>query len=890
MKRLLLSQRVRRLFGGRLISLRLSILLVATTMAVGNLLAQTAVQPAGSGTSGTPYQIATLNNLYWVTQNSSSWSSYFIQTQNIDASSTSTWDNDSGFTPIGNGTTQFGGTYDGGGHTISGLYISRSGTDYIGLFGYTVGATLDSVGVINEDIKGYGEVGGLVGMDYQSTVSDCYSTGSVGGSYWYVGGLAGYNYQSSSVNCCYSSASVSGSSSWVGGLVGQSYLSSTISNSYSTGSVTGNGSVGGLLGYNNSSSVENSYSTGSVTGNTSVGGLVGDNNGTVSSSFWNTDSTTTGIGAETTTGAAGETTTEMKTRSTFTDSAWDFSSVWNMDGITNSGYPFLSWQPSYEQKPSGGGTATDPYLIASLNNLAWLQDATNHAAWGSHFKQTADIDASTTSTWNADSGFSPIGNSPTYFLGTYDGGGHTISGLYISRGSTDYVGFFGYLFYATIDSLGLTDENIAGKDNVGGLAGSGNTCTESNSFSSGSISGNGEVGGLIGFAETDTVSYSYSSANVNGTAACVGGLVGDNDLSSMVRNSYTIGSVSGSSDYYGGLVGYNRSSSTTSNSYSTASVSGSGDYVGGLVGSNASTSTISYCYSTGSVSDGSGHIGVGGLVGDNSSSTVSRSFWDATTSNLDTSAGGTPESDAAMKTESTFTDSSWDFTSAWAISPSVNSGYPGLQWTHDYSLPVQANTFVATSSAGSVTLSWETQSEVNNAGFNILRQEISNDGQGMPDYQLVGSYRTDKDLAGLGTSSTGKAYRFTDTKVRSGADYKYKIQEVSTDGTTQDLTTLEVAVSIPTSYALYQNYPNPFNPTTTIRFDLKQQSTASLEIYNVLGQRMASWNYGMMDAGTYNKVVDMSKFASGVYLYRLKVVGNTDGEKFVAIKKLMLVK
>jgi hypothetical protein len=54
------------------------------------LCAQTAIAPSGSGTSGSPYQIASLENIYWITQNSSSWSSYFQQTADIDASSSST--------------------------------------------------------------------------------------------------------------------------------------------------------------------------------------------------------------------------------------------------------------------------------------------------------------------------------------------------------------------------------------------------------------------------------------------------------------------------------------------------------------------------------------------------------------------------------------------------------------------------------------------------------------------------------------------------------------------------------------------------------------------------------------------------------------------------------
>ncbi|HEY9165364.1 MAG TPA: LamG-like jellyroll fold domain-containing protein [Candidatus Kryptonia bacterium] len=203
---------------------------------------------------------------------------------------------------------------------------------------------------------------------------------------------------------------------------------------------------------------------------------------------------------------------------------------------------------------------------------------------------------------------------------------------------------------------------------------------------------------------------------------------------------------------------------------------------------------------------------------------------------------------------------------------------------NDISLSVQATHFQVKSNIGSVTLSWNTQSEVDNAGFNILRQD-----QGMTLFSVISSYSCNDALKGLGTSSTGRSYDFTDTKARPGATYNYKIQSVSTGGITKDLSTLTVTVDVPKNYALYQNYPNPFNPTTTVRFDLKEQSNVTLDIYNVLGQRMLEENYGTMNAGRFDEVVNMDRFASGVYLYRINAIG-IDGQKFTSVKKLMLVK
>jgi hypothetical protein len=76
---------------------------------------QTSTAPSGTGTQCNPYQISSLDNLYWITQNSSVWNTnkYFIQTANIDATITNTWQSGAGWIPIGNSTTPFNGYYNG---------------------------------------------------------------------------------------------------------------------------------------------------------------------------------------------------------------------------------------------------------------------------------------------------------------------------------------------------------------------------------------------------------------------------------------------------------------------------------------------------------------------------------------------------------------------------------------------------------------------------------------------------------------------------------------------------------------------------------------------------------------------------------------------------------
>jgi len=334
--------------------------------------AQTASSPQkGSGSSDDPYQISTLDNLYWLSQNSDYWGSYFIQTEDIDASSTSSWDNGSGFSPVGNNTIYFTGQYNGKGHTISGLCIKRSLASYIGLFGFiNNGAEIDSLGLINVNITGgYSYNGGLVGQNAYSTIKNCYTSGIVTG-YYYTGGLVGYSNYQSTVSYCYSTVNVTGLY-YIGGLVGYGYNQSTISNSYATGGISGSSYTGGLTGYSTINSVvTNCYATGSVSGSSYTGGLMGGNNSysavtacyasgpvsgssctggliginkgssTVSNCYWDAQASSIDIGLgsdNNNQSATGLTTSQMKEKTNFSN--WDSISTWAIR--TDSTYPAL---------------------------------------------------------------------------------------------------------------------------------------------------------------------------------------------------------------------------------------------------------------------------------------------------------------------------------------------------------------------------------------------------------------------------------------------------------------------------------------------------------------------------------------------------------------------
>ncbi len=346
------------------------------------IFSQGAVAPsAGEGTSGSPYEIATWQNLYWISASdalvptpnqATRWAAYYKQTADINFADASpaitTWDVNKGWTPIGNVYPQpaFTGNYNGQGFTISNLYINRSITDYLSLFGYLIGGTIKNVGLVNVTITGRDYVGGLVGVVSSGSVINCYATGSVGGRN-NLGGLVGYA-SSGTITNCYSLGTLSGTS-YVGGLVGYFTLG-TLATSYSSKTVNATGfNVGGLVGYNNGtinnsyaiggvSSTSNTvgglvgsnnkfinkcYSTGSVSGNASFGGLVGANSNLVGTTncFW--DITTSGLG--TSNGGTGKLTSEMKDVNTFFNAGWDIT-IWNIGDGINSGYPYLDWQNS----------------------------------------------------------------------------------------------------------------------------------------------------------------------------------------------------------------------------------------------------------------------------------------------------------------------------------------------------------------------------------------------------------------------------------------------------------------------------------------------------------------------------------------------------------------
>jgi hypothetical protein len=333
--------------------------------------AQTSIAPSGSGTSSNPYLISSLENLYWISTSLISNSivftnnTFFLQTNDIDASATSSWTNK--WIPIGGRTSiipsstsdeesrEFRGTYNGAGFTISNItYFNSQADNWLnGFFGSVSGTILNlkltNLSITTNSIK----TGGLVSfLRTGGIVYNCSTSGNISSTNDNAGGLVGQNagtiFNSYSI-CAVTARSVSG------GLLGLNQKS--VYDCYSSGSVTttANGAnIGGLIAEFSVNPLFRSYSNTSVTigsGTTTTydGGLIGRlrinmSNTSGSNNYWNTDLYAVGKGTANTNSffGSGLTSAQLKVASNF-GSNWDFVNTW---GFGSDGYPTLVNRPN----------------------------------------------------------------------------------------------------------------------------------------------------------------------------------------------------------------------------------------------------------------------------------------------------------------------------------------------------------------------------------------------------------------------------------------------------------------------------------------------------------------------------------------------------------------
>ena len=578
--------------------------------------------------------------------------------------------------PIGkNSQYSFEGTFDGNNKTVSGVYI----VDYeeranLGLFGYLDGGgEIKNVGVEDSYVEGTGKfasVGGVCGeKNGGGTISNSYNAGSVigTGDNAYVGGVCGY-MDGGTISNSYNTGSVKGGKeASVGGVCG-SDTDGTISNSYNAGSVEGgdNAYVGGVCGGSNGASsvttdISNCYNAGFVRGGSDakVGGVGGKSSDFNFTDCFYLDGTAEQGGGEDSSGED-EGDVESQTKELAPDL---FVDAVNTGLVKNPNTPWVEeakegdgseiifpvfkhvpeWEyPEEEDDPSDPGDDEDPdddeannciWLISSAKDLRWFAEKVNIGCAKLKGKLTEDITVSDlkldekgepegeTQQWT------PIGKDLDHsFDGTFDGQGFEVSGVYIvDNKESAYLGLFGCLNGGEIKNVGVVDSYVEGTGvgaYVGGVCGSSDKGTISNSYNAGSVTGTGEgayVGGVCGINSNSLISNSYNTGSVEGgKSAYVGGVCGEShgvEIGFTISNSYNVGSVEGGeSAKVGGVCGL--SEREISNSYNAGLVTGGSEAkVGGVCGKN--NANITYCfYLAGTAEQGVGESSSGTVTAD----------------------------------------------------------------------------------------------------------------------------------------------------------------------------------------------------------------------------------------------------------------------------------
>ena len=270
-----------------------------------------------------------------------------------DIALTGTW------TPVGNAASYpgdfFAGTFDGCGHTISGLNVQGQG-----LFAAINQATIRNLNVSGTVSSTVNYVGGIVGKVQAGTIENCSFSGSVSSSKKsaYVGGIAGGLYSANvTISGCANTADVTGG--YAGGILGYWKTAATIQNCYNTGSITGSVKAAGIVAHLNKGTIENCYSIGAVGGAASQkGGIFAFSGAAVKNCYYTLPET------ESVTGTA-----TAATQITSPEGLADkLGSAFKEDTAgANNGYPILAWQAGEAVKPDPRIELTGPATLWRTN-------------------------------------------------------------------------------------------------------------------------------------------------------------------------------------------------------------------------------------------------------------------------------------------------------------------------------------------------------------------------------------------------------------------------------------------------------------------------------------------------------------------------------------------
>ena len=525
------------------------------------------------------------------------------------------------WTPIGTDTIPFTGTFEGDGHTISKLTCTDTNNkDHVGLVGYAIDATIQNVTVQGATLNGRDHIGAVCGYLTGGTITNCHAVETVIG-HKYCGGIVGYIMGNTNVTGCTNSGTVSGYS-FLGGIVGQAHRA-TVQRCFNSGAVTGNRSpIGGIVGQAITTTVQDCGNTGAVTradNSGDCGGIAGSTNSTSSiKNCYNaystitypicafTPSDTTLLNCYYLADNPG-TDPSAKTEAQFNSGEVAYllqngertdttTTVWGqtLTGGSQQAFPVLNGDKVYQTTPCTAGYSNtaqqtldhnytedgvcsrcgawqeatlngDYYEIHNQGQLRWFADQVNNNG-------RTNINARLTASFAMDgTEWTPIGEyfAGKRFTGTFDGDGHTISGLTCTKPDADHVGLVGYAVGATIQNVtvqkssfngdtyigsvcgyivggkitGCTNSdtvNVRGYNYLGGIAAHADSTTVQRCFNSGTVTGNYPTGGIVGFANNATVQDCGNTGAVkspNGNEYC-GGIAGSTNNTSSIQNCY----------------------------------------------------------------------------------------------------------------------------------------------------------------------------------------------------------------------------------------------------------------------------------------------------------------------------------------------------------------
>ena len=609
-------------------------------------------------TDGKTYLIGSPDELMWFNQNAQMTDSARLTAdicinEDVKADTASLYK----WTPISNYDKRYTGSFDGAGHTVSGLYIvTTSGTKCTAMFGYAdKGSMISNLTLADSIITGTANyTGGIAGDAYDMQNCHVLKSVTVTGTQ-YVGGVAGY--VDHSISECSNAATVTASSSKVGGITGHMF-GQTMLKCYNTGSVTGASLVGGLTGciYNNGT-VDSCYNTGAVIATSPkgiAGGLLGSfRYGTLKNSYTATAPTAQNAGSMA--GRLEDALSRTVENVYVLDHGLDIvgvsatiPSTWKVTALSdaalqaltaeelgenfkpdtknqNGGYPILKWQDPAaaepedpdrpESDPNGWDgketsipTQTDGvYQIGTAAKLKWFADAVK-----------TDSTIKGVLTQNIDLNHRDWTPVDANFAGELNGAGHSITNLYCKNETGAAT-----LFAAnggTIQNLTVSGK-IIGSDESAILA-SVNTGTIKSCTTEGTLRGGGYTAGIAA-RNSGTISSSLNRAAVSGTER-VAGVTAEN--SGTVRGSANGGLIRASDMMAAGAAAANETNGTVENCANNGAVVSSSaimrSYVGGVVGWNKGA--VNGAYNAGNVETLGGCAG--GTVGLNVSKNAVRLY------------------------------------------------------------------------------------------------------------------------------------------------------------------------------------------------------------------------------------------------------------------------